>query len=85
MSKFLQSEHGDSSSQSTIVAVTPGDKSVAFNAQRWEAFVGPCQTWHGRSALHEPQARTEFMLVLLNSVSFRKGPFTQDQGGSGGG
>ena len=25
MSKFLQSEHGDSSSQSTIVAVTPGD------------------------------------------------------------
>ena len=32
MSKSLQSEHGDSSSQSTV-AVTPGDKSVAFNAQ----------------------------------------------------
>ena len=79
MSKFLQSEHGDSSSQSTIVAVTPGHKSAAFNAQGWEAFVGPCQTWHGRSTLHEPQARTEFTLVL-NSVSFRKGPFTQDRG-----
>ena len=60
MSKFLQSEHGDSSSQSTIVAVTPGHKSAAFNAQGWDAFVGPCQTWHGRSTLHEPQARTEF-------------------------
>ena len=62
MSKFLQSEHGDSSSQSTIVAVTPGDKSVAFNAHGWEAFVGPClgQTLHARFALHEPQARTEF-------------------------
>ena len=52
MSKLLQSEHADSSSQSTIVAVTPGDKSVAFNAQAWEAFVGPClgQTQHGRVA-----------------------------------
>ena len=62
MSKFLQSEHGDSSSQSTIVAVTLGEKSVGFNAQGWEAFVSPClgQTQHGRFALHEPQARTEF-------------------------
>ena len=42
MSKFLQSEHNDSSSQSTIVAVTPGDKSVAFNAQGLEAFASPC-------------------------------------------
>ena len=62
MSKSLQSEHGDSSSQSTIGAVTPGDKSVAFNAHGWEAFVGPClgQTKHGQFAHHEPQASTEF-------------------------
>ena len=42
MSKSLQSEHGDSSSQSTTGVVTPGEKSVAFNAHGWEAFVGPC-------------------------------------------
>ena len=55
MSKSLQSEHGDTSSQS-------GDKSVAFNAHGWEAFVGPClgQTQHGRFAHREPQASTEF-------------------------
>ena len=62
MSKSLQSEHGDSSSQSTIGAVTPGDKSVAFDAHGWEAFVGPClsQTQHGRFAHQEQQASTEF-------------------------